>query len=151
MRVGTGVSSLFVIAVALALVSCAAEQVRPTPTERDQIRPATAQAPTEANANHVFTFRAEHLRTLLLSGFAGEVVSTDFDPRYVVTLKLLDPVGDFKKGDVVHFAIHSPARSWISDETPQVEHAVGTFQITRTASGEWRHLTRKMEWPELTP
>ena len=49
---------------------------------------------------------------VLLTGFSGKVIPVDFDPRFVLTVRIesLGPaVTNFTVGAVVGFAIHSPS------------------------------------------
>jgi len=57
-----------------------------------------------------------HLRgtvenVVMFTEFSGKVIPVDFDPRFVLTIRIAsgDPEGRFSAGAVVAFAIHSPA------------------------------------------
>lgn len=66
-------------------------------------------------------FRATVQDVVLMSQYSGTVIPVHHDPRFVVSLKIVEAeqsVGDKKKGEVLAVAIHSPIRLFDA-ENPQ--------------------------------
>jgi len=86
----------------------------------------------QAQNNDEIQLHAKVRAIVMLSKFSGRVIRLDVDPRFALTLRVesVTPSIDlFRDGDVVTFAIHSPAE--LFEETPK-KGKTYDFVLSRT-------------------
>lgn len=81
---------------------------------------AFAQEPTVLNFSTVHVrLRAKVLAIVPVDGYSGTLVSTSFDPRFAVTLRIesIDPkVAELVPGTITTFGIHSPTLLFLAEK-----------------------------------
>ena len=91
-----------------------------------------------------YLFQGTVRRVQFLGEFAGEVVVTDFDPRFAVTIDVDPTSGEddvVKPGAQVVFAVHSPTRVFaMASSSEECEGKTYMFAILRRGGNRRKYL-----------
>ena len=104
--------TMFGILFALTICGCG----EPSTRQRHNPQPPSASLSTEPD--DVVVFRAEVISVMPITQYAGELRPVSHDPRYAVTVCLLDNVEEFscKQGETICLGLHSLARTFSSND-----------------------------------